>query len=798
MLLFTPALYFLWPLVFTYAWLKWFFWTRFRIPFTLNLFRFTPELKHFSSSLRSLHIPLFSSLLLLLFSFFLIRPNFFFWCPVWIFSLLAQLRFEKKAKAHIWKFENEECAFFLPVYPTLRKTLRFKGMKRFSTSLEKPDILFIFLESFRAKNVGCLSASLGFSPHFDAWAKKGLLFTKFHTNGLQTFRAMLSSLFGIPVYSNTMSLRPFCSISMRGLPEILKEKGYKNALFQGGYTSFDWTFPFFKKHGFDTIIGRENLQGLHQTSWGVCDEALFDFTANWLEQQTEPTFASIFTISNHHPWDSPIKIQTPEHLPSAYRRYLQTFAYSDQALGHFLERLQKSGRLDKSIVFIMGDHGQEMGERHTEIAMHNDLHEENIHIPLLILGLGVGQIDEVASQVDLLPTVLDLLDLSAVHHSVGRSLLRASSDPIFFCLQKQQIGLLQKDQKILIGEKKEQYDLSRDPDEKSPVTPTDKTCEQLQSYFQSVEKIEHWIPPQLEKVAFELKPKALNDEQWLLLQKTKTASPILDFSECPQITDRSILEMDLNHLKEAHEINLTNCALLTDKSLQWIGSHCNKLALFEASHCPLITDQGVEAILNGCNRLFSLKLEGNDELINIKTTKTHTLNALHLKDCHNLTGNALLSLARTSPYLNYLAAAFENVEERHFQEMAQTLDQLICLWLENSTLPSNALNAFFKANRKLSIVILENFSHIDALDFSTNLWMNTLKLVDCPNANDETLFSLEKLSLQNVCLHSCPKITAKGLERLIRNTQCKVIIQDCPLIQREEIQKLREAGLNIY
>lgn len=729
--------YLLWPFVFIALWIKWFCNFRLKIPLSIDLFRFLPHAKLFKDSIRYLNVAQTAvwSLPLFICSFLLLYPSIPLWLVVAIGSFIGQIQVKKRAEApaYQWNFPTEISHPIGTEYPLLRKTVGFTGKRQFKThTMDQPHVIFLFLESFRAKNVGCLGASIGASPCFDAWAEEGTLFTNFQANGLQTFRAVVSSLFGIPAHLKTMSLQPFYSIPMVGLPEILKENGYHPALFQASYTSFDWTYPFFMKHGFETIVGREDLLSEQKTSWGVTDEALFEAAQAWLEKQKTPAFLSLFTISNHHPWESPLPFPTPPGLPNPYARFLQTFRYTDHCLGKFVEQLKKSGILDKSLLFIMGDHGQDMGEHGDNFAIHNNLHRENIHVPLLILGSEKKRIDTPCSQVDLLPTLLDMLNIQAIHHSVGRSLLREADRPVFCSLQREetQFAAITAQGKLISNE---YYDLR---EEKRLVLPEQLKIETL-SYFQSIEEIykrKAWAPESSEKI-------------YLTTDLSNT-----------MLKDSALFEMGKDRGKDIYELTLTNSPLFTDKALEWIADHCPHLSILNAAHCLLMTPRGINAILNRCTYLRQLNLEGNDEVGDFAIEHPIYLNVLHLKDCHNLRGEGLLSIAQKCPHLDYLVASLEKIEEEHLEKAASHLDQLLFLFFQNGLrITDDVLNEFLRANKRLSVLTLENFPLIEKLDFSHNKWMNSLKLINCPNLKDVSGLSAEKFSAI-----SCPKLSTNA------------------------------------
>ncbi len=225
----------------------------------------------------------------------------------------------------------------------------------------------------------------------------------------------------------------------------MKERGYFNAYLHNGDIDFDRQQEFLLSHSFDAVHGRQELQtafaekmlgSCPRSSWGIHDEYLMRYAKDFLgrkEKEGKPCFLYLFTISNHHPWRLPqgaVKhsFLTPEGVSEA--PFLQTMHYSDHWMGWFIEQLRVQGLLEKSLVFIFGDHGQPLGEHGAKFQQREAIYEEGVRVPLLLLGKGMHPqvIDEVAGHIDLLPTLLDTLDIGGVHHSIGRSLRRQQEE----------------------------------------------------------------------------------------------------------------------------------------------------------------------------------------------------------------------------------------------------------------------------------------------------------------------------------------------------------------------------------
>jgi arylsulfatase A-like enzyme len=331
-------------------------------------------------------------------------------------------------------------------YPLLKRTTGFAGDTLFDVRVddgERPHVVLLFLESFRAHDVGALGAKMRATPRFDALASEGVLFSRFYANGVQTARAVIASLYGVLPRGSKRPLqseRP--DFPLRGLPEIFAERGYHRAYLHNGSLSFERKTEFFGQHAFETVHGYQHiataLPEAEPASWGVHDEHLMRYAARYLERvdaSGEPAFLTMFSVSHHHPWEPPAGHVAPTPSPpgnAEYGAFLRTLHYTDHCLGLFVELLAERGLADKTILVVLADTAQPMGEHDGNHMLLRNLYEENLRVPLLVLAPGrlrePAVVDVVGSQVDLLPTLLDVLGWSATHHAVGSSLRRADGE----------------------------------------------------------------------------------------------------------------------------------------------------------------------------------------------------------------------------------------------------------------------------------------------------------------------------------------------------------------------------------
>lgn len=310
------------------------------------------------------------------------------------------------------------------------------------------DVLILELEGLPAR---VLTATGGdpkdlVAPNLEALARRedARLFSRYETAATQTAPGFVSAACSLLPHYGAAVTRGLTEIHTRCLPAILKESGYRTRMVQNGDPRFDGQGAFARKIGFDQVEGAAEIERAlgkvrRLTKWGLLDEALFSRLAQILgsEDSSAPRLILAQSVTNHHPYalPDPRYDRGPETTPT-WRKVRATSRYVDEALGGFVraidELARKPGR--RPILVVMsGDHGHP-GERHPRnVLPPSALYEENVHTPLVVwspghperlLALDGNRRDAPCSSVDVMPTVLGLLGIQAVHASMGRDLAR--------------------------------------------------------------------------------------------------------------------------------------------------------------------------------------------------------------------------------------------------------------------------------------------------------------------------------------------------------------------------------------
>ncbi|MCB1108164.1 MAG: sulfatase-like hydrolase/transferase, partial [Chlamydiia bacterium] len=230
--------------------------------------------------------------------------------------LFSTLRFSKDflmPNKQLFFNDEEDFTLLTPEYPILKYTHGFTGVKTCHIRIEaaeQPHVIFLFMESWRASDIGILGGAYSITPNFDRLAHEGICFKNFYSNSVKTSRAVTASQFGIPSDVETFDASSVPRFPLISIAHVLKRSGYMCNYFIGNHLSFENQLECLSSHGYDNLAGTEEIikaiPGAHGTSWGVHDQYLMDYTIDHLDKNRQtPQFCTLFTISNHHPWIDP-------------------------------------------------------------------------------------------------------------------------------------------------------------------------------------------------------------------------------------------------------------------------------------------------------------------------------------------------------------------------------------------------------------------------------------------------------------------------------------------------------------
>ncbi|MRN57267.1 sulfatase-like hydrolase/transferase [Paenibacillus sp. LC-T2] len=230
------------------------------------------------------------------------------------------------------------------------------------------------------------------------------------------------------------------------LPKLLEEQGYDTATFHTNEVDFWNRGELYNALGFNRYYDKPFFGEDDTLFYGASDEVLYSKTATELARMndsSDPFYSQVISMSSHNPFSIPenkYQMTLPERFEGTFvGDYIRAQNYADYALGQFIAELKENGVWDDSIIILYGDHRglpifslkDEDKTLMEEILDHEYTERDLINIPLIIASKGAvtpGVNNQLGGQVDILPTVANLLGVSLDNHiHFGQDLLNQTA-----------------------------------------------------------------------------------------------------------------------------------------------------------------------------------------------------------------------------------------------------------------------------------------------------------------------------------------------------------------------------------
>jgi choline-sulfatase len=289
----------------------------------------------------------------------------------------------------------------------------------------QPDVFLVTIDTLRADHVHCYGYEQIQTPALDGLANDGIRFTQAFTPSPVTNTSHTSILTGLlPSAHGVTDFGVPLSPTHPAWAELLKEQGYQTAAFIGAVILDSKTLAPGLDRGFDYYDNFPEHQQ-SKSRWGRLERRGMDVVQHaesWLNTHPAgPHFLWVHLYDPHDPYEPPAPYSQiyKDHL------YDGEIAYADSALAHFVAYLKNHARYGTSLIVVVGDHGEGLGEHH-EDTHGIFLYDSTTHVPLivkLLAGSYAGNVvDAQVRTTDILPTVLDLVDAPTPQKLDGESL----------------------------------------------------------------------------------------------------------------------------------------------------------------------------------------------------------------------------------------------------------------------------------------------------------------------------------------------------------------------------------------
>ncbi len=292
----------------------------------------------------------------------------------------------------------------------------------------KPNVVIFILESFSKEYSGAFNKNMkikdfvSYTPFFDSLATQSLIATNAFANGRQSIHGMSSILAGIPTLKDAFTSSPYSNQKIQSVVSVANDMGYDTSFFHGapngsmGFMGFGNILGFKHYYGKTEYNNDADFDGI----WGIWDEPFFQYFAKTLNTKKSPFMATMFSVSSHHPF------KVPEKYAGKFKKgpleIHEPIRYTDYALKQFFETAKKMPWYQNTIFVMVADHTNQVAYPEYDKAMNR------FAVPILFYSPNPkynlkGEITTPTQQMDIYPTLADLMGYNRKIRSWGRSLV---------------------------------------------------------------------------------------------------------------------------------------------------------------------------------------------------------------------------------------------------------------------------------------------------------------------------------------------------------------------------------------
>lgn len=309
-------------------------------------------------------------------------------------------------------------------------------------------VLLIAVEEINPSHINCYGYERQITPNIDNLAKNGALFKKYYSQAANIETNFISIITGF--HSGVATKNPDKAEIINNLPSIItifKQNGYSPAIFTADERL---ALPFSQKTGLDHLYSSKSTNPAKEY---IDARTLTDNVLKYLKTDKEKKkFILIIFGDTREPYNPPapfntlfspippgssqdlteIRVEMNEDIHNIRRNlYDSELAFIDFQVGRLVEYLEQSNSFDQSLIVFTGINSSWGGVENNKSPA-GLLNNNMLRVPLIISGNGIPEktkSQEIAQQIDLLPTLTDLLRMKTLTVLPGESLIEAIRDP---------------------------------------------------------------------------------------------------------------------------------------------------------------------------------------------------------------------------------------------------------------------------------------------------------------------------------------------------------------------------------
>ncbi|SDQ82711.1 Phosphoglycerol transferase MdoB [Chryseobacterium soldanellicola] len=293
--------------------------------------------------------------------------------------------------------------------------------------INRPNIVIFIVESFGREYSGAFNKEknikdyVSYTPFIDSLANESLIFPNSFANGRQSIHGMSSILAGIPSLTDAFTGSPYSNQKIQSIVSVCNDLGYDTSFYHGapngsmGFLGFGNILGFKHYFGKNEYNNDKDFDGI----WAIWDEPFLQYFAKNTGKK-QPFMTTVFTASSHHPF------KIPEKYKGKFKKgkieMHEPIQYTDFSIRKYFETAKKQPWFHNTIFVFTGDHTNEVCYPEYQKAMNH------FAVPIIFYSPNPeyqlkGVNIETAQQIDIYPTLADLIGYNKKIRSWGKSLV---------------------------------------------------------------------------------------------------------------------------------------------------------------------------------------------------------------------------------------------------------------------------------------------------------------------------------------------------------------------------------------
>ena len=294
------------------------------------------------------------------------------------------------------------------------------------------NIVILIVESLAQEYIGAYNSYPCATPFLDSLISVSLTFDQSYCNGRKSIDGMPSILSSIPMFVEPFFVTSYSLNRVTSVAGLLADEGYTTAFFHGAENGSMGFQAYARTSGFGAYYGRTEYREDKRTNgdadfdgtWAIWDEEFLQYYALKMGEMREPFVTAVFTATSHHPFVVPERYRQQFHQEGHPMH--TCIRYVDHALQRFFEYASRQPWYKNTLFVITADHTNvtEHPQYQTAIGLYR--------VPIVFFDpsgqMPRGRLHAVAQQIDIMPTLMGMVDYGKPYIAYGKDLLATPAD----------------------------------------------------------------------------------------------------------------------------------------------------------------------------------------------------------------------------------------------------------------------------------------------------------------------------------------------------------------------------------